>query len=341
MRRFEHGGNVYAHPGCLDFSANLNPLGMPQEARDMLRTHVESFACYPDPACVELVRALAAFEHVPASWVVPCAGASDAFARLCLALHPRTALVCAPCYAGYEQALEQVGATTTRLALREDEDFAVTHALVDALDEGIDLVFVANPNNPTGRCVPRDVLVALLWQAREVGAVVVVDECFVELAERVGSTDLLGRFPNLVVVKALTKSHCLAGLRVGYALSAQGELAAGLRDAGQPWAVSVPAQLAGVACLKDGGYLARSRAYVARERRRLAAALEARGFLVIAGEANFLLFKAARDLTGAFLERGIQVRSCDNMVGLDVRWHRIAVRTTEENNRFIDVLRSV
>ncbi|MEE0027150.1 MAG: hypothetical protein U0J70_06155, partial [Atopobiaceae bacterium] len=130
MERFEHGGNVYAHPECVDFSANLNPLGMPASAREALREGVDAFAAYPDPACTELVARIAAFERVPRDWVVPCAGASDAFARICQALRPRRALLCAPCYSGYEQALEQVGSRVTYHDLSAHDDFAVTHDLV-------------------------------------------------------------------------------------------------------------------------------------------------------------------------------------------------------------------
>ena len=339
LRRFEHGGNVYAHAGCVDFSASLNPLGMPQSVREALCDGVDAFGCYPDPACTELVRALAAFEQVPCEWVLACAGATDAFARVCAALRPPHALVCAPCYSGYEQALEQVGSEVVCHTLSAERGFVLED--VPVAHSGASVVFVANPNNPTGLCVERDVLVRCLDRAREAGALVVLDECFVDLTQHAGSNDLLARYPNLVIVKAFTKTFALAGLRLGYALCSDAELLERLRAAGQPWAVSVPAQIAGVACADQGDYLARSRRLVAHERERLSQALASHGLAVVPSDANYLLFCGPRGLDQKLLARGILVRTCDNFRGLDNTWYRVAVRLPAQNAKLVDALGEV
>lgn len=341
MRQYEHGGNIYEHPNCVDFSANLNPLGMPAAARDALRTCADACEAYPDPQCRELTSALATFEHVPRKWVLPCAGATDAFARICLALRPTNALVCDPCYSGYEQALELVSARLTHHALQKEEDFAVTERVVEELRESVDIVFVANPNNPTGRCVPRDVLEQLLERAKVQGATVVLDECFIDLTSHKGSNDLLQRFSNLVIVKALTKSFCLAGLRVGYALCSDARLLSNLRKAGQPWAVSVPAQLAGVAALADKTYLQRSRGTIARERTHLMRELQSLDLYVVPGEANYLLFEADAGMYDRLLCQGILARPCNNFCELDMRWLRVAIRTAPQNDLLVRALRKV
>ena len=338
MERFEHGGDTYALPGVLDFSASVNPLGLPREAVEALRTHAEDFSAYPDPHCRDLKAALASFEGVAERWVLPCAGATDAIWRLCAVLRPMRALVCAPCYAGYEEALAQVGTQVTYHHLHKDEGFAAGPDLADAIVEGIDLVFLANPNNPTGLCLDRSVLASCLDRAREVGAVVVLDECFVELAGRRGSADLLLGNPHLVIVKALTKTYALAGLRVGYALCADESLLERMRRAGQPWAVSTPAQVAGVACLRDGDYLQRSLRLIGEERASLRVALAALGLDVVPGVANYLLFEGPEGLREELLERGVLVRTCENFVGLGPRWYRVAVRTHDENERLLAAL---
>lgn len=293
MKRFEHGGNVYAYDGCVDFSANVNPLGMPQVAQDVLRNNIDAFARYPDPACIELTGALAAFEEVPRSWVLACAGASDAFARVCSVVRPRRALVCAPCYSGYEQALEQVSAEVVVHELAYEKGFALEGLTLP--ETGINLVFVANPNNPTGRCVRRDVLTSLLDEALEREAIVVLDECFIDLTACTRSNELLDTYHNLVIVKAFTKTFALAGLRLGYVLCSNAQILERLRAAGQPWAVSVPAQLAGVACVADEQYIARSLDFIARERERMRQALVDFGLQVVPSDANFLLFRVVRE----------------------------------------------
>ena len=341
MRQYEHGGNIYAHPTCVDFSANRNPLGMPAAAREALRTCADACEAYPDPQCAKLTDALAAFEHVPREWMLPCAGATDAFVRICLALLPSNALVCDPCYSGYEQALELVDAHITHHKLQSEEDFAVTERLVDELDESVNIAFLANPNNPTGLCVPRVVMDAFLERAAAQDAVVVLDECFVDLTDNGGSNDLLERFANLVIVKALTKSFCLAGLRVGYAMCSDEGLLARLRLVGQPWAVSAPAQLAGAAALADKTYLQRSRGVITRERIHLMRELRALGLRVVPGEANYLLLEADPKTFEKLLQRGILVRPCDNFNGLDKRWLRVAIRTSHQNDLLLRALKEV
>ena len=231
MRRFEHGGNVYAHPGVLDFSASLNPLGMPPLARRVLVEGVDVFEHYTDPACRELTDAIARFEGVGKGEVLACAGATDAFARICSAVRPRRALTCAPCYSGYEQACVQAGVDLTWHELCCEDGYLLTERFAEHIEEGVNLVFVANPNNPTGLRAKEEVIRSCLERAREVGALVVLDECFVDLAGGHGSNALLGEFPNLVIVKALTKTYALAGLRVGYALCSDGGLLSALREA--------------------------------------------------------------------------------------------------------------
>ncbi len=332
MERFEHGGNVYAHPNALDFSASLNPQGMPAGARRALREGTDAFERYPDPACAELVRAIASFEGVDPSWVLPCAGATDALWRACQALRPRRALLCAPCYSGYEQALEQVGCQVVWHELVQREGFALTDRILPRIAEDVDVVVLANPNNPTGVCVDEGVLVSCLEEARRVGAVVVLDECFVDLTPLRGSNHLLSHHSHLVIVKALTKTFCLAGLRVGHALCSDADTLGRMRDAGQPWAVSVPAQMAGVASLRDARYVERGRKVVATERARLHAGLQTLGLRVVEGQANYILFQGPPHLWERLLARGVLVRPCDNFRGLGVGWYRIAVRTPQEND---------
>lgn len=330
---------MYAHPGCVDFSANLNPLGMPSGVREALCNSVDAFAQYPDPACFALTEALAAFEEVPREWVLACAGATDAFARVCAVVRPARGMVFAPCYSGYEQALEQAGARVWQ------NEVGFVKSGLDIFDKtAAELVFIANPNNPTGQCVERVTLVAFLEQAQDRGATVVLDECFIDLTSRERSNDLLRRFGNLIIVKAFTKSFALAGLRLGYLLCSDAVMIERLRAAGQPWAVSVPAQIAGVACVEADErerYIQRSKQLVAQERERLHAALLSFGLRVVPSDANFLLFEGPKGLYEAMLERGILIRPCDNYRGLSERWYRIAVRTPQENTLLMRAMEEV
>ena len=342
MRRFVHGGDTYGLPDVLDFSASLNPLGMPEGVRRAILDSVDACRAYPDPQCRKLTAAIAQAENLPASQVLPCAGATDALARVCLALKPKRALVCDPCYSGYEQALALVGAQVARHRLREEDDFAPDGSLADSLVEAdAGLVFLANPNNPTGVPLPRAVLERVLRHAGKHGATVVLDESFIGFTGEPSACGLLATNPHLVVVKSFTKLYAMPGVRAGYLLCADGARMAAFEAAGQPWAVSTPAQAAGVAALSEAGFVERTREFVAGQRAWLMGELGSLGLRVVPGQANYLLFCSDAPLSDVLLERGIVVRGCEDFPGLSACWHRVAVRAEVENRLLIAALKGV
>ena len=158
-----HGGDVagfWEEYGAtpLDFSANINPLGMPEGARRAAVQALEQADQYPDPLCRRLRRAVARWEEVPAEWVRCGGGAAGLIFRLVFALRPRRALTTAPSFAEYEQALEAAGCQIIRFPLRAEEGFRLTEGFLEALTPDLDLAFLCNPNNPTGRTVDPDLL---------------------------------------------------------------------------------------------------------------------------------------------------------------------------------------
>lgn len=346
MGRFEHGGDVYSHRGAVDFSANVNPLGMPQRVVDALRDHVGDFEAYPDPVCRGLRAALSAAEGVPAGRILCTAGATDLMYRVCAALKPASGLVTAPCFSGYERALEQCGAQVVRHRLAEEDGFGVTedilsHPALSGEGPRADIVFLCNPNNPTGLVIDCGLLERVLEAARARGAVVVLDECFLDFTGQPSAVALCGRFPNLVVMKAFTKLYAMPGLRLGYGICADEGLLARMDAVGQQWAVSAPAQVAGMAALEEPRWAERTRVYVAAQRAVLEAGLRGCGLRVVPGQANYLLFQSDRDLYAPLLQRGFLIRRCANFPGLDNTWFRIAVRTESENAAFLAALKEV
>ncbi|MDR1665292.1 MAG: aminotransferase class I/II-fold pyridoxal phosphate-dependent enzyme, partial [Clostridiales bacterium] len=249
MDKYEHGGDIYANTKVLlDFSVNTNPLGMPEEVRDALISRVDEFSRYPDPECRELRGAVAAYENVPEDFILCGNGAADLIHRLCRAVKPRSALVLAPTFSEYERALEQAGCSVTRHTLFPENNFEVAENMLERLTPETDMLFLCNPNNPTGRLINGGLLEKILHRAHENHILTVVDECFIAFT-RVGvsAKKYLYQMPGLVVLKALTKTYALAGLRLGYMLASDKALLKKTADAGQCWGVSVPAQVAGVA----------------------------------------------------------------------------------------------
>ena len=341
-----HGGDwagYRAEFGCdaLDFSANVSPLGLPAGVAAAITNALPTADRYPDPLCRELRAALAGAEGVPADWILCGNGAADLIFRLALAVRPRRALLPAPTFAEYEAALLTVGCAVQRVFLREENEFAVTEEFVDAVTPETDIVFLCQPNNPTGQVTPPALVERLVRRCAECGAVLVVDECFLDfLPDRDAWTakQLLRDAPQLIILKAFTKLYAMAGVRLGYALCGDAALLEKMRGAGQPWAVSSLAQAAGLAALQETAYAGAVRALIAEQRPRMAAGLRALGLRVMDGQANYLLFRATPDFGEQLRRRGAVVRSCANYPGLDAAWYRTAVRTAEENTRLLQTM---
>lgn len=341
-----HGGDwagYRAEFGCdaLDFSANVSPLGLPAGVAAAITNALPTADRYPDPLCRELRAALAGAEGVPADWILCGNGAADLIFRLALAVRPRRALLPAPTFAEYEAALQTVGCAVQRVFLREENEFAVTEEFIDAVTPETDIVFLCQPNNPTGQVTPPALVERLVRRCAECGAVLVVDECFLDfLPDRDAWTakQLLRDTPQLIILKAFTKLYAMAGVRLGYALCSDATLLEKMRGAGQPWAVSSLAQAAGLAALQETAYAGAVRALIAEQRPRMAAGLRALGLRVMDGQANYLLFRATPDFGEKLRRRGAVVRSCANYPGLDAAWYRTAVRTAEENTRLLQIM---
>ena len=152
---------------------------------------------------------------------------------------------------------------------------------------------------------------------------------------------LLKNSKKLIVLKAFTKLYGMAGVRLGYALSADTALLEQMQACGQPWGVSSLAQAAGLAALEETAYVEKVRALIAEQRPRLAAGLRALGLRVLDGRANYLLFQAPETLGEALRQRGAVLRSCANYPGLGPGWYRTAVRTGPENEQLLKLLAEV
>lgn len=351
MEPFTHGGDLtgYARrfPGQkpLDFSANLNPLGMPEPVRTALLEAVGECGRYPDPFCRALSEGLAERWRLSPEQIFCGNGAAEIFDRLAAVLKPKNALLLAPGFSEYERALCREGCACRFHVLREDEEFAVTARVSDEIEAGTGAVFLCSPNNPTGRVIEPAVLDRIAERCKAAGAWLVVDECFggflADDRER-SMRRWVTRYDRLVVVRAFTKLYALAGVRLGWCMTRNPKLIEALREAGQPWNVSHLAQRAGAAALGCEGFVRETVRFVSRERASLADGLRRCGVRPYPGEANFILFRAKdAALAEKLLPRGIMLRGCANFRGLGPGWYRAAVRKHEENERLLETLQEV
>ena len=342
-----HGGDILTAQseyggGILDFSVNINPFGIPDSVR--AAAAAADYTRYPDPLCRELVAGIAERDGVQPEQVLCGNGAADIIYRLAFASKPKAALLTAPTFSDYEEALRAVDCGIQYHLLEESENFDLTDSFLQKLDQDLDIVFLCNPNNPTGRLIDSGLMPKIIGKCGEFGIRLVVDECFMALTDAWESGVLprhLSQNPHLFLLRAFTKSMAMPGLRLGYCLSSDMELLGTLTRCGQAWAVSEPAQAAGIAALREGGHVARARELLAIERPRLVEELCGLGLKVYEPAANYILFRAEKidDLKERMLGQGILIRSCSNYVNLGNDYYRVAVKLREDNERLIAALR--
>ncbi len=336
-----HGGDIYDGSGVLDFSANINPFGAPEEAKRAYLDAADRLHLYPDPYCRALTRAIADFEGVPREYVLCGAGAAELIYAFAHALRPRRYAELAPTFAEY--SLPLAGSKREAYALSEKNGFEADSGLISFIKAvRPEAFFLCDPNNPTGRAMDPDTKLRVLDACGEAGTLLFADECFMDLSDAGASLKPeLSRRRNLVILKAFTKSFGMAGLRLGYLLSGNTALLHAVSRQTQPWSVSTPAQMAGCAATGCGGFLEKTRALIRGERPRLASELEKAGLKTYPSNVNFILFRGGGELGRALEGRGVRVRSCANFHGLGPGFYRTAVRLPDENDRLIEALLSL
>lgn len=329
---------------ALDFSANISPFGMPEGVKNAVIKSLEYAHRYPDPLCRSLVKKISQKENVPERSCLCGNGAADLIFRLVLAVKPKNALITAPCFAEYEQALNVCRCNVHRFVLILENEFRLDETFLDSIGEKTDMVFLCEPNNPTGITTKKELLMKIAEKCRKVGAVLVIDECFndfLDNPEEHTMKDALKDYENVVILKAFTKMYAMAGIRLGYCLTYNEKLLQKTHSVSQPWAVSSLAQAAGEAAISEDSYVATVRSLIKKERLWLKDELKDFGFSVIDGEANYILFRSEIKLYESLKDKGILIRSCGNYYGLDENWYRIAVKTHDENEKLISAIREV
>ena len=326
----------------LDFSSNVNPLGMSPAARLAARAALDQGHLYPDPFCRDLRRAIASHDGTDESHVLCGAGAGDLIVRLAQVLASRCALVVQPTFCEYERALRSAGTRVLAETLAPEQGFSIDADKLELRLKDIDAIWLCSPNNPTATKADPGALARLAVACEAAGVYLVVDECFCGLMANPAAQSarrLAGELGHLVIIDAFTKTYGMAGLRLGYITCADQGILVGVQEKGQYWPVSGEAQAAGVAALHDESFVEQARSLIAHERPTMAQGIADAGCAVVPGVANFILFKTpVHDLKQRLLCKGILIRDCSDFPGLSEGYYRVAVRTHSENRKLIDVL---
>ena len=340
-----HGGDIYTNKVEMDLSVNTNPFPLPVPVRKaMYEALLYERDHYPDQECADMRNALSHALSVDMDQILCGNGSSALLQAAVFALRPRKALLLAPGYTGYTHALKAVGCREEYYFLREDDGFALREDILDRITDQLTLVIISNPNNPTGRMADAGLLERICGKGREMGVTVILDESYLDLRDPGVSAPwkdlrtVLKTYPNLLLLRAFTKSFALPGIRIGYMLSGSRDRLRKIREMMPEWDVSVIAQRAGAACAGVMDKLAEEVPAIQEEKEYLQNEMRKAGFRVYDSDANFFLVRSGRDLYTELLEQKILIRKCDDFAGLGKDYYRISVRTRAESERLLQAL---
>ncbi len=370
-----HGGNIidYGYEcGIIDFSANINPLGLSQKASEILKDFkkLKFFTeNYPTIYPELFVNALSFYHGIEKQFICEGAGASELIFNITAKLNSKNVIIVEPSFYEYERAAlskipkSKIFHINTYLSENFELKEKSLSKLINCINENIgenDAVFIASPSNPAGNITPLRTIVQILKKLKEKKAFLILDESFMDFCEDFSSKHLIAgtsldyketsgrnKFENLIIIRSMTKFFAMPGLRIGYAF-ANPFLTQLLSETSIPWKITSISEQIAYSSIFDNDYILRSRMLIEKLRKDFENKLKKIPFLrIIPGSANFFLIKIiderlnSEDLKNYFLECGILIKNCGGYRCLNDKYFRIAVRKKSENDYFIRQLKKI
>ncbi|GCF95195.1 threonine-phosphate decarboxylase [Enterococcus florum] len=351
----KHGGNLQEiseiyqieKQDLIDFSANINPLGIPERIKQAINQGLEGLIHYPDSRYRLLKQAIADFHQLTPECVYASNGAAEAIFMLGRVLKVKKLLLLAPTFMEYEAAFQQQATEFCYFDLEtRNFQWRVSEFISFAIAEEATGICLCNPNNPTGQMLNQTELDELLTFCQDRGLVLIVDEAFADFSGKEDSLiPKVTKYANLFVLRSLTKMFAIPGLRLGYLLTSNVEILDQIEQVTVPWHINTFADLAGQQALKEQSFIEESQHYIEKERSFLIGELArfSDNIIVYPSQTNFLFFRYLGEdcLQEKLIYKGILIRNCTSFKGLSQNYYRIAVKKRNQNQALVNALEEV
>lgn len=350
-----HGGNLekavekygISSEEIIDFSANINPLGISPKIKEVLVKSIDQLSHYPDPECKEAKKEISRYFGIDYENIILGNGSTELIYLIVRTLKPKKALIPIPTFYEYERALNNNSISINFYELKEKQKFKISiNEIISQLAE-TELVFLCNPNNPTGNFLPKKEMLTLVKEVQRRKIFLVLDEAFIDLYEEESFIREVKNYDHLIILRSLTKFFGLPGLRIGFAASSS-KLIKKLEAQKIPWSVNCLAQVAVREILQDEGFISKSRSFLLEEKIFLYRELfNIKGLKVYKPSSNFIFIKllgniSSEELMDQLAKKGILIRDCSNFRGLEKgKFIRVAVRTRKENIKLLKEIKSI
>ena len=343
----QHGGknSKYNYLKLLDFSSNISPAGVPKNVKTSLKQNLKNIENYPDNDSSSLILSLKKYTGLDKGNLLVGNGAIEIIYNFGFTFlsNKTPVLIPIPTFQEYE--------TVSKLN-NSKISFFKTMDLSENLDSFISkipkngCIFLCNPNNPTGKLLSKKHVISIIKSAKKLSTIVFVDECFIELVPDSNESVIkyVKNFDNLFVLRSLTKSFGLPGIRIGYAAASQ-QMIKLLKKIKIPWSVNSLAQDAGINALQNKSHLKKSNQIIRKESEFLKNKIaNIDGFQCYNSTTNFILIKTKQDskkLQDKLLKQKILIRDCKNFRGLNNHFIRIAIKSHKDNLKLVNALEKI
>jgi len=341
-----HGGKDHLiKPDVIDFSSNITPIGVPKSVKTILKKNLDNIQRYPDYNSSKVISSLTKYIKLDKRYLLVGNGAIEIIYNFCFAFLSKNTkvLIPVPTFQEYELAAKLNNCKVS---------YFTTMNLSENLDQFLSkipkqgCVFLCNPNNPTGKLLSKNQILVIIKTAKNLSSIVFIDECFIEMVPDSNQSTIsyVKKYDNVFVLRSLTKSFGLAGIRIGYAASSK-QMIEILQKIKIPWSVNSLAQDAASIALKNKSHIKKSNYVIKKELNYLMNAIsQLNGFNCYDSTTNFILIKTKHNSTKLqqkLLKHKILIRDCKNFRGLDNHHIRIAVKSHKDNLKLVRALEKI
>lgn len=359
-KHYQHGGDLeaieeyYGIPRhkLIDFSSNVNPLGISPKAKKELAQNLDLISTYPDRKYTQLRQKISKYTGADFESILVGNGSTELISLFITLIHPKKSLIIGPTYSEYEREIFLTGGKAEYYPLKEELNFQLDiNHLKTYLSDDIDLLVICNPNNPTGSFISQKELAVILDFCRSKNIYVMIDETYIEFVENmdeVTAVPLSKTYDNLIILRGISKFFSSPGLRFGYGICGNPELIKRMDEIKNPWTINILASFGAGIMLEDGEYIGATKALIHSERSKIYNTLkEWKNIKVYKPSANFVLFKLLRDdITSSMIfekliAKHMIIRDASSFPFLDSRYMRFCFLLPEQNQKLLDALKDI
>ncbi len=333
----------------LNFSGNVNPLGLSSSVKKAIAENTDKAVNYPDVSYVALRKAIAFYTGAKSSHIVVGNGSTELISLFIKTVSPRKAVIVSPAYSEYLREVEMSGGSAELFPLKEEDDFMLDmDRLISDITDSIDLLVICNPNNPTGTYMTCEQIRRLLIHCSKNNTYVMIDETYVEFSDKeISAVPLTGEFKNLFVVRGTSKFFACPGLRLGYGICSDENILSCINDRKDPWSVNIFAETGGQVMFTDSSFINSTKELISSERKRMYKELKKlEGIYVYDTQANFFLCRILKeDITSTqifeeLIKDNILIRDASDFPYLGNRYLRFCILDKKSNTLLLNSLKN-